>query len=100
MRTLLLVAIAFACAFMGWLVYTRPTSAGSDKSQVTAQVPRPDQSDFIKGIGAVTEEKREQASMSQCNEKAAGKKLGSDDKITFILQCLQAADSSPRDNRQ
>jgi hypothetical protein len=101
MRTLLLVAVAFTCALMGWLVYTKPTSAGSDTTQVTAHASQqPDQSNFIKGIGAVAEEKREQASMSQCNEKAASKKLGPDDKIPFILQCLQAADSGPQDHRR
>ena len=96
MRTLLLVAVAFACALMGWLVYTRPTSAGSDTAQVSAHASQPDQLEFIKGTGAVSEEKREQASISRCNEKAASKKLGPDDKIPFILQCLQAADSGPQ----
>ena len=100
MRTLLLVAVMFTCALMGWLVYTRPTSAGGDTTQVTAHASRPDQSDFIKGIGTVSEEKREQASMSQCNEEAASKKLGPDDKIPFILHCLQAADSGPQDHRR
>jgi uncharacterized lipoprotein YmbA len=99
MRTLLLVAVAFACALMGWLVYTRPTSAGSDMAQVSAHASQPDQSDLIKGIGAVSEEKREQASMSKCNEQAASKKLGLDDKIPFLLQCLRAADSGPQDHR-
>jgi hypothetical protein len=97
MRTLLLIAVTFACALMGWLVYTRPTSAGGDTTQVTAQ---PDQSDFIKGIGTISEEKHEQASMSRCNEKAASKKLGLDDKIPFILHCLQSADSGSQDHRR
>jgi hypothetical protein len=101
MRTLLLITVTFACAFMGWLVYTRPTSAGGDTTHVTAHASQPDQSDFIiKGIGSVSEEKREQASMSRCNEKAASKKLGSDDKIPFILHCLQSADSGSQDRRQ
>jgi hypothetical protein len=100
MRTLLLITVTFACALMGWLVYTRPTSASGDTTQVTAHAPQPDQLDFIKGIGSVSEEKREQASMSRCNEKAASRKLGSDDKISFILRCLQSADSGPQDNRR
>ncbi|SRR5579871_2701693 len=93
MRAVLLVAVVFACALMGWLVYTQPTLAGSDNNAPIV-LSQPSQPNFG-AFSAVAEEKREQASVSRCDEKAAAKQLGHDDKAEFIVQCLQAADSVP-----
>ncbi len=97
MRALLLVAVVFACALMGWLVYTQPTSAGNDKAAVV-RVSQPGPPD-LSAISPVAEEKREQATLDKCDQKASTKRLGRDDKETFILQCLQAADSATQQQR-
>jgi hypothetical protein len=94
MRTLFLVTtVTFACALMGWLVYSQPTSAGNDRAPSIAKASsQPSQPDFNK-YSPIAEEERDQAMLAQCDQKAA-KQLGHDDKMAFILQCLQAADGA------
>ena len=98
MRALFLVIVTFACALMGWLVYTQPTSAGNDRAPTVVGASQSGQPDFNK-FSAVAEQKREQATLAQCDQKAANRQLGHDDKISFILQCVRAADSARQDSQ-
>jgi len=85
----------FACALMGWLVYTQPTAAGSDKAQTVHRAAQPDQPETgASQFSAVAEEKREEAILGQCEKKAAAKQLGHDDRQAFIERCLLTSDSS------
>jgi hypothetical protein len=95
MRTFLLITVTFACALMGWIVYTQTTSARGNKGPITvpaSQPVRPDLGPYQ--FDAVAEEKREEATLAECDQKAATKQLGRDDRLAFIEKCLEAADAA------
>jgi hypothetical protein len=95
MRALLLLAIAFICALMGWFVYSQPSSAGSDKTAGFVERSRSNQSDRRSyQFDAVAEEKREEAALAECDKRAATKRLTYDDRLAFIESCLQAFDTA------
>jgi hypothetical protein len=101
MRTFLLLIVTFACALMGWIVYTQTTSARSNKGSITVPASQPNQPDIGPyQFDAVAEEKREEATLAECDQKAATKRIARDDRLAFIEKCLEAVEATqPRPQR-
>ena len=89
MRALLFMA---TFALTGWMVYSQPASAGSDKAPVVDRAVQSGQPDFSR-FSAVADEKREEAVVAECDAKAAKKQIDPHDKVAFVLKCLQTTDS-------
>jgi hypothetical protein len=95
MRVLLLLTASFGCALTGWIAFSLPASAGSDKAPIVNRAVHPSQPDFSR-FSAVADEKHEEAVVAQCDAKATNKQFGHDDKIAFVLKCLQTTNSEQR----
>jgi hypothetical protein len=101
MRILLFLVATFACAVMGWNVYSQPGSAGSDKPPAFVQTSRSSRPDFgVYQFHAVAEEKREESAIAECDQRVATKRLTYDDRLAFIERCLQAIDSARPGHQQ